>query len=83
MLPDGKQVPAIPRDENVHPRLNRTSKDQVVVRIARNGLGQSLRRRNHLCRKVNEKLLDPSPALRLKAQLPGEDPLQLDHHRLG
>lgn len=82
MLTHGEQVPAISRDENVHPRLSRTGQDQVIVRIASHRLGWILRRRNRVGRKVDEKLLDSSPALRLKAQLPGENPLQLDHHRL-
>ena len=83
MLPHGEQMPAIARDEHVHPRLNRTGKNQVIGRVARYRLGCGLRCRDQLDRKVNEKLLDPLPALRLETQLPGEDPLQLDHHRLG
>lgn len=83
MLFHREQVPAIARNENLHPRLNRTGKNQVIVRVARYRFGWSLRRRDQLGRKVDEKLLDPSPALRLEAQLPGQNPLQLDHHRLG
>jgi hypothetical protein len=83
MLPNGEHVPVIAGDEGIHSRLNRTGEDEVIVRIARHGLGRGLRRRNQLGRKVDEKLLDPSPALRRKAQLPGEDSLQLHHHRLG
>jgi len=83
MLSDGEQVLAIPRDEHVHPRLSSTSKDQVIGRIACHRLRWILGRRNQFGRKIDQKLFDSSPALRLEAQLPGEDPLQLDHHRLG
>ena len=76
-------MPAVSRDENIHPRLNRTGEDQVIGRVARHGLGQSLRRWDRLCRKIEEKLLDSSPVLRLETELPDEDPLQLDHYRLG
>lgn len=83
MLTDGKQMPVIAGDEHVHLRLNRASEDQVIVRVSRHRLGWSLGRSNHPGRKVDQKLLDALPALWLEAQLPGKDPLQLDHHRLG
>ena len=79
----GEQVPAIARNENVHLRLNCTSKNYVIGRVVRHRLRWTLRCRDQLGRKLDEKLLDPSPALRLEPQLPDEDPLQLDHHRLG
>jgi hypothetical protein len=39
MLSDREKVPAVPRDECIHTRLNRTSENQIVVRIARHRLG--------------------------------------------
>ncbi len=69
--------------ENFHRSLNRAGKDQIIVWVARHRLGRALRRRNQLGREVEEKLLDRLPARRLEAQLFGENPLQLDHHRLG
>lgn len=75
MLSHGEKVSAITRDENIHFRLNRAGEDQVVGRVSRYRLGRGLRRWDHLCRKIDKKLLDPSPALWLEAELPGEDPL--------
>ena len=51
--------------ENVHLSLNRTGKDQIIIWVARHRLGRALRRWNKLGRKIDKKLLDPSPALRL------------------
>lgn len=83
MFPHREQVPAIARDKCIYLRLNCTSKNHVIGKIARHRLGWSLRLRNQLSREIDEKLLDPSPSLQLEAQLPGQDSLQLDHHRLG
>jgi hypothetical protein len=54
----------------------------IIIGVARHGLGRGIRHRSQLDRQVDEKLLDSSPALRLEAELAGEDPLQLHHHRL-
>lgn len=82
MLFYGQKVPTIAGDERIHFRLNRTGEDQIIGRVARHRLGWSLGCWHQFSRRIDEKLLDPSPALRLEAQLPGEDPLQLDHYRL-
>ncbi len=83
MLSNGEQVPVVAGYENVHRGLDRTGKDKVVIWVSRHPLGRILRRWSQLDRKIDEKLLDLSPALLLEAQLLGEDPLQLDHHWLG
>lgn len=83
MLTDREQVPAVARDERIRFRLNRTREDQVVVWVSRDRLGRIFGRWDQFGRKIDEELLDLFPALRLEAQLAGEDSLQLDHHRLG
>jgi hypothetical protein len=67
MLTYGEQVPAVPRNENVHLRLSSTSKDQVIGRIACHRLRWIFGHRNQFSRKVYEKLLNSSPALRLES----------------
>ena len=83
MLSNGELVAAVTGHENLHLGLNRTGKDQVIVWVAGHRLGRVLRRWNQLGRKIDEELFDLLPALRLKAQLLGEGPLQLDHHWMG
>jgi hypothetical protein len=39
MLSHGEKMPAVPRDERIHFRLNRTGQDQVVGGVARHRLG--------------------------------------------
>lgn len=81
MLADGEQMPVVAGDQNLHFSLNRAGKDQVIVRIARHGLGRDFRRRDQLGCEVDEELLDRAPAFRLEAELPGENSLQLYHRR--
>lgn len=83
MLSNRQQVLAVSGHENVRLSLNRTRKDQIIIRVARYRLGLFLGCWNQLDRKIDKKLLDPLPAGRLETQLLGEDPLQLDHHWLG
>lgn len=78
----GEQMPSIAGNEDVHPPFDRTGENHVVVGIAGDGVGRSFGRGGHLGGHVDQELFDLAPALRLEAQLPGEDSFQLDHRWL-
>jgi hypothetical protein len=82
MLADGEQVAPVARDEGIHSRPNCAGEDQVIIAVARHGLGRGRRRRSQINRELEEKLLDSSPMLRLEAHLSSQDLPQLHHHRL-
>lgn len=81
MLSYGEKVPAVSRDERIHFRPNRRGEDQVIVRIAGYVLWRAARRGGRMGRQAEEEILGLPPALRLEAELPGENSLQLHHRR--
>lgn len=83
MFTHGKQVATIPGHENLDPGLHCAGENQIVVRVAADRLGMVRRGGNQLRREIDEKPSGLLPAPRLEADLPGQDPLQLDQHRAG
>ena len=81
MLAYRKQVAMITGDKDLDPGRDRTGEDQVVVGVAANRLGWALRGDDEFGGEVYEQLLDRLPSIGLEADLPGQDPLQLDQHR--
>lgn len=83
MLTQREQVAAISGHEHLDPGRHRTGEDKVVIWIAADGLGSARGRVDQLGREVDQKLLDRLPTVDLEAELPGQDPLQLDDDRTG
>ena len=83
MLTQGKQVATIAGHQYLDPGPDRTGEDQIVVGVAADGLGPARGGGDEFGGEVDEQLLDGLPTFGLEAELPGQDPLQLDHHRSG
>lgn len=69
--------------EHLDPGRDRTGEYQVVVRVAADRLGPACGGGDEFDREVDQKLLGRLPAVDLEAELPGQDPLQLDDHWAG
>lgn len=69
--------------EHLDPGLDHTGEDQVVIWVATDRLGPARGRVDQFGREVDQKLLDRLPSVELEAELPGQDPLELDEHRTG
>jgi hypothetical protein len=83
MLPQGKQVTTIAGHQHLDRGAHRTGEDQIVVWVAADRLGRAGGGLDQFGREVDKKLLDAVPTVEREAELPGQDPLQLDQHGAG
>lgn len=67
--------------EHLDPGRDRAGEDQIIVGIAADRLGPARRGIDQFGREIDDQLPGRLPALRLEADLLGQDPLQLDQHR--
>lgn len=83
VLAEGKQMAMIPGHQHLDPGLDHTGEDQVAVRVAAHLFGPALGGGDDFRGEIHEQLLDRPPSIRFEANLPRQDPLQLDQHRSG
>lgn len=83
MLTQWKQVATIAGHEHLDPGRHRAGEDQVIVGVAADRLGPAHGGGDQFGREIYEQLLDRLPSVGLEAELPGQDPLQLDQHGSG
>jgi len=83
MLTQRKQVATIAGHQHLDSGPDRAGEDQVVIGVAADRVGPARGGGDEFGREVDEQLLDGLPSVGLEADIPGQDPLQLDQYRSG
>jgi len=73
---------AVTRGKSTDPGLDRAGEDEVVGGVSGHRLRGPGGGPDRLHRELSEQCLGLAPPLRLEVELLGEDPLQLDYHRV-